>query len=283
MDSIFNTLYGVNVNDNVEKKNGLSYLSWAWAWAEIKKVCPDAQYTIYERETEYGPVNYFTDGKTCWVKTGVTLNGLEHIEELPVMDFKNKSISLSAVTSMDVNKTIQRSLTKACARHGLGLYIYAGEDLPEEEKDAMLQEVRERRATKASKPADAAPKQEPQQTAKTAESGNSGGFSAATSAQIDYIKNNASDEDYMSIMQEFGANLEALSESDAKRVIAEIDRNNTDHPRCVKCGKVITGIALKNGTTMTAGEIVKKSQETYNGTYCLDCMTALKKKKSGAA
>lgn len=136
--SVFSRLNSINVNDHTEKKNGLTYLSWAWAWAEVKKLYPDAAYTIYERNTEYGPVNYFTDGRTCWVKTGVTINGLEHIEELPVMDFKNRSIGYDAVNSMDVNKAIQRSLTKACARHGLGLYIYAGEDLPEgdEEKPA---------------------------------------------------------------------------------------------------------------------------------------------------
>lgn len=73
--------------------------------------------------------------KTCWVKTGVTIGNLEHIEELPVMDYRNKSILLNNVTSFDVNKAIQRSLTKALARHGLGLYIYAGEDLPEELKE----------------------------------------------------------------------------------------------------------------------------------------------------
>ncbi len=134
--SAFNRLNTINVNGHTEKKNGLTYLSWAWAWAEVKKQFPDATYTIYERNTEYGPVNYFTDGRTCWVKTGVTIEGLEHIEELPVMDFRNKSIGYDAVNSMDVNKAIQRSLTKACARHGLGLYIYAGEDLPEEETKA---------------------------------------------------------------------------------------------------------------------------------------------------
>lgn len=128
----FQELNDVNVNDKVEQKNGLSYLSWAYAWAEIKKRHPDAQYTIYENAEGW---NYFTDGKTCWVKTGVTVNGLEHIEYLPVMDMRNKSIQLDAVTSFDVNKAIQRSLTKACARHGLGLYVYAGEDLPEAEKD----------------------------------------------------------------------------------------------------------------------------------------------------
>ena len=134
--SIFDTLNAVNVNGKTEEKNGLTYLSWAWAWAEVKKAFPDAIYTIYERETEYGPVNYFTDGRTCWVKTGLTINGLEHIEELPVMNFNNKSIPLESVSSTDVNKAIQRSLTKAAARHGLGLYIYAGEDLPECEQNA---------------------------------------------------------------------------------------------------------------------------------------------------
>ena len=134
--SIFDTLNAVNVNGKTEEKNGLTYLSWAWAWAEVKKAFPDANYTIYERQTEYGAVNYFTDGRTCWVKTGLTINGLEHIEELPVMNFNNKSIPLDSVTSTDVNKAIQRSLTKAAARHGLGLYIYAGEDLPECEQKA---------------------------------------------------------------------------------------------------------------------------------------------------
>ena len=130
MDNYFNDLYAVNVNGHTEKKNNLAYLSWAWAWGEIKKRHPDATYTVYENADGW---NYHTDGRTCWVKTGVTVNGIEHIEYLPVMDYKNKSISIENVTSFDVNKAIQRSLTKACARHGLGLYIYAGEDLPEEE------------------------------------------------------------------------------------------------------------------------------------------------------
>lgn len=144
MDNYFQTLNAINVSDKTEKKNGLTYLSWAWAWGEVKKLFPDAVYTIYERETEHGPVNYFTDGRTCWVKTGVTVNGIEHIEMLPVMDFKNNSILLDKVTSYDVNKAIQRSLTKACARHGLGLYIYAGEDLPEGEKRETIEEVVDR-------------------------------------------------------------------------------------------------------------------------------------------
>lgn len=135
-ENYFNQLYALNVKKKVKKKNGLNYLSWSAAWAEVKKLFPDATYHIYERETPDGLIiNYFTDGKTCWVKTGVTIGGIEHIEDLPVMDFKNQSITLEKITSSDVNKAIQRSLTKACARHGLGLYIYEGEDIPEKEKE----------------------------------------------------------------------------------------------------------------------------------------------------
>lgn len=139
----FELLNSINVNDKTEKKNGLTYLSWAWAWGEVKKKFPNATYVIYETTNPQGYVcNYFTDGKTCWVKTGVVINGIEHIEELPVMDYKNKSIPLDNVNSFDVNKAIQRSLTKAVARHGLGLYIYAGEDLPEEEsKDNKIDQL----------------------------------------------------------------------------------------------------------------------------------------------
>lgn len=137
---VFETLNSINVSKYVEERNGLKYLAWANAWSEVKKIYPAAQYKIYERETEWGPVNYFTDGRTCWVKTGIEINGLEHIEELPVMDFRNKSIPLDKVTSFDVNKAIQRSLTKALARHGLGLYIYAGEDLPETDKQKEEEE-----------------------------------------------------------------------------------------------------------------------------------------------
>lgn len=128
--SVFATLNAVNCNQHTEKKNGLTYLSWVWAWQEVKTKYPEAFYTIYENTNG---LFYHTDGKTCWVKTGVTIEGIEHIEYLPVMDYRNNSIPADKVTSTDVNKAIQRSLTKACARHGLGLYIYAGEDLPTEE------------------------------------------------------------------------------------------------------------------------------------------------------
>lgn len=125
--SVYEVLSKVDVSEKTEAKNGLTYLSWAWAWHMAKVNFPNATYTIYENKDGW---NYHTDGRTAWVKTGVTINGLEHIEYLPVMDFRNKSIPLEQLTSFDVNKAIQRSLTKAVARLGLGLSVFAGEDLP---------------------------------------------------------------------------------------------------------------------------------------------------------
>jgi hypothetical protein len=131
--SYFDILSTVNVNDHVEQKNGLSYLSWAWAWSEFKKRYPYSFFEVLEREDG---VNYFTDGHTCWVKLRVTLvdGDVRHVQEesLPIMDFKNKSVPLDAVTSMDVNKAIKRCLVKCLAYFGLGMYIYAGEDLPQD-------------------------------------------------------------------------------------------------------------------------------------------------------
>lgn len=141
MDSknYFSELYNVDVSEKVKTKNGLNYLSWSAAWAEVKKRHPDAEFTIYEQVMdELGNKRpWFVDpiSNTCWVKTGVRINDIEHIEDLPIMNFKNKSMTSAEVTSIDANKAIQRSLTKACARHGLGLYIYEGEDLPEEAKE----------------------------------------------------------------------------------------------------------------------------------------------------
>lgn len=146
-ENYFKQLYDVDVNNKKKQKSGLNYISWAVAWAEVKKIFPDATYKIYEHIIKTSEVigektitreverPWFDDGNTGWVKTGVTINGIEHIEDLPILDFKNKSIPASNITSADANKSIQRSLTKACARHGLGLYIYEGEDLPEESKE----------------------------------------------------------------------------------------------------------------------------------------------------
>ena len=128
MATTFEILNSVDVNGKTEKKGNLTYLSWAYAWGEVKKRYPEANYTIYKNADGW---NYHTDGRTAWVECSVTINGLEHIEHLAVMDARNQAVKLENVTSTMVGKTIQRCITKACARHGLGLYVYAGEDLPE--------------------------------------------------------------------------------------------------------------------------------------------------------
>lgn len=143
--SVFETLNAIDVNEHTEQKGKLTYLSWAWAWQTTKQHYPEAFYTVYENEIGY---NYHSDNRTAWVKTGVTIEGLEHIEYLPVLNYQNKSIAVDALTSFDINTAIQRSLTKAIARHGLGLYIYAGEDLPDipvwddsEQKDRYVEAI----------------------------------------------------------------------------------------------------------------------------------------------
>lgn len=126
-ESTFSVLNSIDVSEHVKAKNGLSYLPWSWAWAELLKRYPDSTSKTYKNANN---INYHTDGNTCWVEVGVTVNGIEHIEELPIMDFKNRAILLTNITQIEVNKAIQRCRTKAIARHGLGLYIYSGEDLP---------------------------------------------------------------------------------------------------------------------------------------------------------
>lgn len=131
-NSIYKTLSTINVRDKVEKKGGLDYLSWANAWHMLKQNYPNAQRIIYEHD--HTGFNFFTDGKTAWVKVGIVVNDIEHIDMLPVMDFRNNAISVDKITSTDVNKTIQRATTKAIAMHGLGLSLWTGEDVPQEEE-----------------------------------------------------------------------------------------------------------------------------------------------------
>jgi hypothetical protein len=128
--SIFKTLSAIDVNNKTEKKGKFTYLSWAFAWAELKKVSPSASAKVYHDKNTNMP--YFASKAGVIVKVGVTIDELEHINYLPVMDFRNASIPADKVNMMDVNKAIQRCTVKAIALHGLGLYIYAGEDLPEE-------------------------------------------------------------------------------------------------------------------------------------------------------
>jgi hypothetical protein len=128
---LFDKLYGTDVNNRTEKKNGLTYLSWAWAWAEFKKTCPDATYEIVKQENG---LPYAYDQNTGYmVYTRVTACGVTHEMWLPVMDYRNKALQVGQATMFDINKTIMRCLTKNLAMFGLGLYIYAGEDLPDGE------------------------------------------------------------------------------------------------------------------------------------------------------
>ena len=183
----FQTLYGIDCNDKTEKKNNgsveLTYLSWCFAWAEVKKLYPDAKYEIL-KFGEY-QLPYVFDGKTGYmVFTRVEIEGITHEMWLPVMDSANKAMkdepytykvkkkewddaskkyvyviaekTCEAATMFDINKTIMRCLTKNLAMFGLGLYIYAGEDLPESLDDTE----------KTEKPTKPAKKETVKQTAK---------------------------------------------------------------------------------------------------------------------
>ena len=172
--STFDLLSAINVNDKVEKKSNLTYLSWAWAWAEVKKACPDATYQIKGDPTTQKP--YFYDENLGYmVMTEVTIEEETLEMWLPVMDGANKAMmkdqytykgnawisgkkvevekTVEAATMFDINKTLMRCLTKNLAMFGMGLYIYAGEDLPETD------------ATPTQAPTRAQAQAQPQQTA----------------------------------------------------------------------------------------------------------------------
>ena len=158
-DSVFAQLNGINVNEHTEQKptgygnKSLTYLSWPWSWAEVKKRYPDASYTIYRDEQNRPYIEDADFGLMCM--TTVTIQGQTHEMWLPVMDGANKAMKrqpytykvwdskknqyvdklVQAATMFDINKTIMRCLVKNLAMFGLGLYIYAGEDLPEVEDE----------------------------------------------------------------------------------------------------------------------------------------------------
>ena len=158
-NTVFNTLNAINVNEHVERKNtgktSLAYLSWSWAWAEVKKTYPEANYEIIKFENG---LPYAYDPKTGYmVYTKVTINNITHEMWLPVMDSHNEAMldhprnvktkfsefTVDACTMFDVNKTIMRCLTKNLAMFGLGLYIYSGEDLPSGEDVFTEDELKE--------------------------------------------------------------------------------------------------------------------------------------------
>ncbi len=132
-----NELLSINVNSHTEKKNGLTYLSWAWAWAEVLKVDPLATWVVHTYGHEVVEP-CMRIGKTAMVHTSVTIKGLRRECMLPVMDHRNKAIA--DPDAFAINTAIMRCMTKAVSMHGLGLYIYAGEDLPEAPADEALTE-----------------------------------------------------------------------------------------------------------------------------------------------
>lgn len=169
----FEKLNNINVQDKIEKKNGLSYLSWAWAWQEIKKRHSSIQYEVVKNESG---LPFFKSEEGYMVYTKVTIDDITHEMWLPVMDGANKAMKsepytykvqkkewstkynkyirskdskgnylfeekqVEAATMFDINTAIMRCLVKNVAMHGLGLYIYAGEDIPSAEKDDILEE-----------------------------------------------------------------------------------------------------------------------------------------------
>ena len=145
---IYSDLRKVNVNERTEKKGQLTYLSWAWAWDIFKQQCPDVTYKVIKAE---GGLPYFVSDAGVMVYTEVTVNNITHEMWLPVMDGANKAMkreaynyktkygekTVDAFVMFDVNKTIMRCLVKNLAMHGLAIYIYAGDDIPNVEPEAI--------------------------------------------------------------------------------------------------------------------------------------------------
>ena len=131
-----NDLLVLNVNEHTEKKNGLTYLSWAWAWAEALKADPAATFKV----EMFNDKCYMEINGTAMVWVTVTLFGKPMSCQLPVMDYKNKAVPNP--DAFAVNTAIMRCMTKALSLHGLGLYIYAGEDIPEEDAKPVKEEVK---------------------------------------------------------------------------------------------------------------------------------------------
>lgn len=176
--SVFQTLNGIDVNGHVEKKQSLKYLSWTWAWSEVKKRYPDATYEVWEDENGKQWVEDEALGFMC--RTTVTIQGESKSMWLPVMDGANKAMkrtayqyqvfnrcknayetkTVAAATMFDINKTIMRCLVKNIAMFGLGLYIYAGEDLPEIE-DASTPQAPQSQQAQAAQPKQVKPVQKP--------------------------------------------------------------------------------------------------------------------------
>lgn len=217
--SDFKELYSVNVNEYVEKKNGLSYLTWSYAWAEIMKRYPTAEYEI----VKFNGLPYVYDEKTGYmVFTKVSIDGIEREMWLPVMDSANKAMkaepytitnkwgketTVESATMFDINKTIMRCLVKNLAMFGLGLYIYAGEDLPESE------EAEKQEKPKAEKPK---PPHKPE-------------WQYADPEHVAYIVTQTTPEQLEKVLKTYGLkNIEDISVEQAAKTIRAINKRKAE-------------------------------------------------------
>jgi len=223
---VFKTLNAINVNDHTEKKKSggadLTYLSWPYAWAEVKKLFPDAHYEI----EKFNGLPYVFDPETGYmVYTTVTIDGITHEMWLPVMDGANKAMknkpykyvtgfgqyakekTCEAASMFDVNKTIMRCLVKNLAMFGLGLYIYAGEDLPEGDADEQPQEQTAAPKQDTAKNAQKAQKAtEAPQTVNNPPKTETPGKSAVERVQSFVVKSRMKAESIMTVCKHYGVN-----------------------------------------------------------------------------
>lgn len=252
--SVFETLVSINVNGHTDTKETspgvkLTYLSWPWAWSEVKKRCPDAHYAIQKDPVTHLPYSY--DPQTGYmVYTTVTIDGITHEMWLPVMDSNNramksepytvktkyKEIHVAAATMFDVNKAIMRCLVKNLAMFGLGLYIYAGEDLPEQTDEEEVEDTKKKPATKA-KPPEPKKQQSPEPPP-------SDGL-RPISADIP------------------GALTPGANSPDSMKFV------------CEKCGQVLRPYKDANGKEVPIRKHAEGSRAKFGGkVFCLDCINA---------
>ena len=151
MKSLFARLNEIDCSDHTEKKGEFTYLSWSWAWQTLKTECPDATFEKHEFSSTNGTsVPFMRDEQGyTFVKASVTAEGVTMTETFPVLDYKNKA--MKSPDSFAVNKALQRAMVKAIAMHGLGLYIYAGEDLPEITEETAKPEKKPKKPTNLEK------------------------------------------------------------------------------------------------------------------------------------
>jgi hypothetical protein len=217
-DNYFSHLAAINVNDHVERKGVFSYLSWPWAVAQLRQFDPTATWEV----KRFGDLPYLTTDLGVFVEVAVTVQGTTLSQIHPVLDGKNRP--MMAPTSFDINTSLQRCLVKAIALHGLGLYIYAGEDLPE------AVEADEAKAATSVQPAKVTPLPTPEQRDAVAPPKRSDTISAA---QIGYINKLIKDTgtELKKVLDYFGIErIEDIAKSEASRVIRSLEqsRNRRD-------------------------------------------------------